>query len=193
VTSIAERPEVVGGVISRPNGLEIVRELSFNDWRRLMERLLETTDRAFWSLGDAWVYGERFAKDYHEALTELSESSRFTAWSARVSREFPLERRRDQLTFELHEEVTGLPASEQERWLDEAERHGWARRQMQLALGESLERVPVAALSLRAIGELHDLCVRAAERRGMDPKAWAIEVLERAAREELDETIEEAA
>lgn len=185
-TAIEPRSTDLGdGIVSHRNGLEITTDLAFNDWRRLVERLLETTDRALWSLGDARLYGERFAKDYHDALDALDSTSRLITVSERVARAFALERRRGQLTFELHEVVAGLPEPEQERWLDESERQGWSRRQMQLALGEALERVPVPAISLRAVGELRELCVQAAERLDMDPKDWAMGVLEREARQIL--------
>lgn len=186
MTTITERPDVVGGVVSRANGLEIADELSFNEWRRLGERLLETSDRALWSLGDWRLYGERFTKDYHDALQALDESSRLALVAARVARSFPAERRRGQLTFEMHELVASLEEHEQERWLDEVERQGWKRRQLQLALGDASERQPVAALSVRAVGPVYALCVQAAERRGMEPKQWALDVLERAARAELE-------
>jgi hypothetical protein len=187
-TAIEPRTTDLGaGIVSRRDGLEITTELPFNDWRRLGERLLETADRALWSIGDWRVYGERFSRDYHPAIDELDARSRLIGASARVARSFPSERRRGQLSFEAHELVAGFDVPEQESWLDEFERQGWTRRQMQLALGEAFDRVPVPALSVRAVGELHDLCVRAAERRGMDPKEWAMGVLERAARSELEE------
>jgi hypothetical protein len=185
-TAIEPRTTDLGdGIVSRRDGLEIIAELPFNDWRRLMERLLETSDRALWSLGDARAYGDRYARDYHEALDDLDGRSRLLVSSARVARAFEPERRRGQLSFEMHELVASHDVDEQERWLDEAERQGWNRRQMQFAFAEQLERVSVPAISLRAVGELHDLCVQAAARQGMEPKAWAMGVLERAAREAL--------
>lgn len=185
-TAIEPRTTDLGdGIVARPNGLEIEAELSFNDWRTLMERLLAVGERALWSIGDARVYGERFSKDYHDALEQIDASSRLVQPASRVVRAFPHARRRDQLSFDIHELVASLDEDEQESWLDDAERQGWNRRQMQLELGSALERVPVAAISVRAVGELRELCVRAAERRGMQPKEWVTSVLEKAAREEL--------
>jgi hypothetical protein len=173
-------------IVSRPHGLEITGDLTFNEWRRFGERLLETTDRALWSLGDWRVYGERYAMDYAQALAEIDERSRLVGTAARVARSFAPERRRSpQLSFELHELVSSLPPDEQERWLDEAERQGWGRRQLQFAFAEEVERVKIPAISVRAVGELRELCLRAAEREGLDPKEWVVRVLERAAREAL--------
>ncbi len=185
MTTLAERPEIAGGVVSHANGLEIQTELGFNEWKRLMERLLKTTDRALWSLGDARLYGARFEKDYYDALVLIDASSKLVAPAVRVASAFSQERRREQLSFDFHAVVAGLEEPEQERWLNDAERQGWSARQMQLAFVDSIERVSVAAISVRAVGELHELCVRAADKRGMDPKEWALGVLEQAAREVL--------
>lgn len=184
-TAIEPRSELGEGIVSRPDGLEITAELSFNEWKRLGERLLETTDRALWSLGDWRAYGRRFEKDYHDAIDAIDASSRQVTASRRVAESFGLERRRDQLSFEMHEIVVALPEAEQENWLDEAERQGWSRRQMQFAFVEKIARQSLPAISFRAVGELRELCVQAAERQGMDPKQWAMVVLERAAREAL--------
>lgn len=192
MTDVATRPPdgAIDGITFRRDGLEITRELPFNEWRRFFEKLLETTDRAMWSLGDARLYAEEhYAKDYHDALEELDGRSRLVAPSVRVARAFPAERRR-QLTFEIHEVVAGLDEAEQERWLDDAARQGWSRQQTHLELGAALERVPVPSLTVKAVGELQALCVRAAEHKGMDPREWAMAALERAAREAL---LEEAA
>lgn len=177
MTTLAERQEIVGGVISRPTGLEIAHELPFNDWRRLVERLLETTDRALWSLGDAWLYGERFALDYHDALEKLEARSRMVGYSARVARAFTPERRRGQLSFEIHELLAGLDTPEQERWLNEVERHDWTRWQLQFAFAAEMPRQPVAALSIRLVEDYYRIAIEAAERRSMDPREWVLEAI----------------
>jgi hypothetical protein len=177
MSTLAERPEIVGGVVSRETGLEIQSELHFNEWKRIGERLLGTTDRALWSLGDWWLYGARYAKDYHDALQALEASSRFIPVAARVARAFEQERRRGQLTFDVHELVAGLPEPEQETWLDEVERQGWKRQQLQFAFSESIVRVPVLALSVKLVEEHYRIAIAAAERRGMDPKEWVLEAI----------------
>lgn len=176
-------PQLSDRVVSRPDGLEITGDLPINEWRRIGEALLAATDRALWSLGDWRLYGERYARDYHEVVVEFDTRSRMVRHAARVARGIPVERRRPGLSWEMHELVASLDEPEQERWLDEAERHGWTRQQLQFAFSEDLERARPPALSVRAIGELHDLCVRAAEIEGRDPRDWALGVLERAARE----------
>jgi len=202
-TDVERRTTDLGeGIVSRPNGLEITRELSFNEWKQVGERLLATVDRALFTLGDWRLYGERYAKDYHPAIEELDARSRFIAPSLRVSRAMPLERRRDQLSFDVHEVVAGLDEEAQDRWLDDAERQGWSRQQLQFEFDKDITRTPVAAISWRGVGELRELCMRAAARPpatvtielpgDVDPKEWVGLVLERAARAQML-TLEEAA
>jgi hypothetical protein len=65
--------------------------------------------------------------------------------------------------------------------------HGWTRDELRtkIALWKGRDAAPVARLTIRAIGELHDLCVRAAEIEGIEPGEWAARTLERAARQAL--------
>lgn len=182
---VIERPEISGGVVFHANGLEFMRELPFNEWRALVEKLLATTERGLWSLGDAWLEGQRlYAKDYHAALEELAGRSRMLQGAGRVSGAFELGRRRGQLTFELHEAVASLDQAEQDAWLDEVERQGWNRQQLQFAFVEQMPRQPVAALSVRVIEDRYQRVLEAADRRDVDPKAWLIEAIdEKLARE----------
>lgn len=184
-TALETRPTDLGdGIVSHRNGLEIRADLPFNAWRELVQNLLATTDRAIWSLGDAWEYRTHFERDYHHAIEELAASSRILPVAGRVARVFPFERRRGQLTFELHEAVASLDPDEQDAWLDEVERQGWSRQQLTFAFAEQMPRVPVAAISLRVVEDRYARVLEAADRRDVDPKAWLIEAVdEKLARE----------
>lgn len=183
-----------GRVTLHEQGLSIDASLGFNEWRELVRQLLGTNDRALWSLGDAWVYGqERFGKDYDAALRELAAESRLMLVGARVARGFPASRRRDQLSFEVHSIVASEDPDEQDRWLDEAERQGWGREQLAFEFVQSIAKVPVPALSLRATGELHSMLVAEAERRDVEPKALAPIALERGLRTLAAESLQEVA
>lgn len=183
--AVIERPEISGGVVFHANGLEFMRELPFNEWRALIEKLLATTERGLWSLGDAWNEGQaRFGKDYHAALSELAGRSRMLQGAGRVAGAFELPRRRGQLSFELHEAVASLDAAAQDAWLDEVERQGWNRQQLQFAFAEQLPRRAIPALSLRVVDDRYQRVIEAADRRDVDPKAWLIEAIdEKLARE----------
>jgi hypothetical protein len=132
VGSLSELP-----VVFRPRGLEVVGDLAFNEWRRLGEALLETTDRALWSLGDWRVYGERFVKDYH--IEKLFDSRLLTGsgWygTPRVAGRVPLEARRAR--FEAHAVTSRLPPPDAEHLLDEAIRQGWSLRELEVAVAEA--------------------------------------------------------
>lgn len=185
--------ELRGRVVLTERGLQIETDLPFNEWRDLGRQLIGTTDRALWSLGDWWLYGARYAKDYHAALRELEAESRLVQIGARVAREYSHERRRvGQLSFELHAVVAREDETVQERWLDEAERQGWNREQLAFAFGNAIPRQPVAAISVRLVSDYHRLTLVAAERRSMDPRDWVLEAIrEKAAREHV--TLEEVA
>jgi hypothetical protein len=185
MTELATRADIADHVQLHERGATIDAHLPFNEWRDLVRQVLATTDRSLWTLGDLWLYGhEHYGRDYHSGLRELEGESRLMQVGARVARAYALPRRR-QLAFELHAVVAAEAPDEQERWLDEAERQGWNREQLSFAFVESMERVPVAAISVRAVGEVYELCIRAADKRDMDPKEWMMRALERAAREEL--------
>lgn len=194
MTEIAERPPDVAGRVSlHERGLTIETDLAFNEWAELGRQLIGTTDRAMWSLGDWWLYGkQKFGKDYDAKLRELEGASRLVQVGARVAGGFPTNRRR-QLSFELHAVVAGEEPAEQDHWLDEAERQGWNREQLTFAFIQSIPKVPVPAVSMRATGELHSLLVTEAERRDMEPKALAPIALERGLRAMAKDEIEEAA
>jgi hypothetical protein len=51
-----------------------------------------------------------------------------------------MSRRRDNLSFQHHAEVAALPADEQDRWLENAERHDWNRNELRRRL--AAERRP---------------------------------------------------
>ncbi|MFB9446607.1 LmbU family transcriptional regulator [Dactylosporangium vinaceum] len=112
-------------------GLRISHELSFEMWEQCGRRLSEVVDSSAWCLGDWLVYGKsRFPDRYELAIRAAGlqyQTLRNYSW---VSRRFPLERRRERLSFQHHAEIASLPASEQDWWLDQAERSHWTTKQL---------------------------------------------------------------
>lgn len=95
MTEVVTRSELGQGIVSRQDGLVIEDSLSFNEWRRLGERLLVTRERLSWSIGDWWAYGERFGRDYAHGVDAIESSERSYSFAtlreyARVARAFPL-------------------------------------------------------------------------------------------------------
>jgi hypothetical protein len=166
-------------------------DLSFNEWRRVGEQLELQHDASLWWIADWAAYGERqYRRDYGPALEQLYErkSLRNLAY---VARNVDTERRRESLSFSHHAEVAPLDPDWQTVWLDDAETHGWSKQELRERLAEwrgNGRSGPTPALTIRAVAELHDLCVAAAQRVGLDPSEWARQTLEHAARLALANT-----
>lgn len=175
----------LGATLTR-TGLQLPKDLAFNDWRRIGNHLLTAIDRAHFALGDWITYGDRYRTDYPEAMAELQLELFERRTDAYVASRVPQPTREHRLTWPHHRAIAPLPADQQRLWLDEALRHDWTARDLEQAIAEhhtQPARLPM--LTFRAIGELHDLCTRAAEHDGLEPADWAARVLERAARETL--------
>lgn len=175
---------VAGDLAGSHTTLELPDGLHFNEWQRIGEQLEAHQTASQWWIADWAAYGERcYRRDYGEALERIY--ARGTLWNlASVSRRVEPSRRREDLSFSHHVEVAPLEADWQTVWLDDAQTHGWSRDELRGRLaewrGRSTSRTP--ALTIRAVDELHDLCIRAAERMGLDPADWARQALEHAAR-----------
>jgi hypothetical protein len=158
--------------------------MPFNDWRRLLEKLARMGDSAAWWIGDCLVYGERYRRDYQawfEQFDRANESLRVYHWvAARVD----AVTRVTALRWTHHRLVARLEPEQQAYWLAEAQRHAWTTRELEQALAEGAEPRPLA-LTVRAVGELRELCVRAAASVGLDAATWAAVALEQAARQTL--------
>lgn len=172
---------------AQPSRTQLVLEdgLPFNEWRRLGERLVRMGESTQWWIGDWLNYGERYRRDYRQAMEELDRAYGTLRNLAYVAAKVPPEIRHPELSWSCHRAVTSLGPEEQRVWLDEALRQGWTTRELEQALAAGKPGRP-PALTLRAVGELHELCTRAAERAGLDPATWAAAALERAARAELE-------
>ena len=112
-------------------GLRIPKALDYPAWQQAGLKISRIADTSAWCLGDWLVYGQdRHPERYREAISIANldyQTLRNYAW---VARAFELERRRDRLSFQHHAEVAGLPAAEQDRWLDLAEQAGWSRNEL---------------------------------------------------------------
>lgn len=170
--------------------LDLPDGLGFNDWQRIGEHLETLHDASLWHIADWASYGERqYRRDYGPALERLYErkSLRNLAY---IARNVLSERRREGLSFSHHAEVAPLDPEWQTVWLDDAETHGWSKAELRARIAEwrGTSRTTPAALTIRAVAELHDLCVAAAGRLGLEPADWARQTLEHAARLALANT-----
>lgn len=180
-----DEPEAAIAVRS-PVSLELPA-LGFNEWVRLGEQLQAQRDANLWWLADWAAAGElRYRREYGPALERIYARGSLHNLSS-VSRRVEPSRRREGLSFSHHVEVASLEPEWQTVWLDDAETHGWSVMDLRARIAEwrGLDRASTPALTIRAVAELHDLCIRAAERVGQDPAEWAKQTLEQAARHVL--------
>lgn len=177
----------VVGVQPNRVSLNLSEGLGFNEWRAIGEKLVRMQDSSQWWVGDWLAYGDRYRRDYTTAMEQLDHSFHALRNYAYVSSRVESALRSADLSWSHHRLVAPLEPDQQRYWLDEALRHGWTVRDLEQSIAEqrsSGARPP--ALALRAVGELYELCVRAAARAGVEPAAWATAALEQAARLELE-------
>jgi hypothetical protein len=93
--------------------------IAVNDWIRAGRRLGAMTRCSQWWLGD-WVrYGtQRWGEKYKEAARITGYDVHSLRNIAYVARQVEASRRRDNLTWSHHAEVSALDPVEQDRWLD---------------------------------------------------------------------------
>jgi hypothetical protein len=120
-----------GHVVLPATGLHLPRQVSFEAWLDIGRQLSTVVSSSAWCLGDWLIYGETaFTGRYRDAIERTSldyQTLRNYAW---VARQFPLARRRENLSFGHHAEVAALPEPEQDYWLRKAEQLGWSRNKI---------------------------------------------------------------
>ncbi|MEU5979499.1 LmbU family transcriptional regulator [Streptomyces sp. NPDC047315] len=197
------RPAQRGRVLTTKVGLHLPPGIDFEEWERTGCRLSGIVDSSSWWLGDWLVYGKRhYADRYQRGIRAAGLSYQTLRNYAWVARRFPPERRREALTFQHHAEITSLPVTEQDRWLDRAEENGWTTKQLRGALrtarADDAEGAGDAGrTSLRADrGEepVHRLALtgsrvewwhEAARRSGLELEQWVTQILDLAAGDAL--------
>lgn len=197
MTEVALRPvaadaeELVPGVFSRPQSLEITVELSFNEWRQIGRQLGSVAERATWALGDWRAYGDRFADDYSDGLAKIDRDDRRAFEARAVSLAFP-PAPEDPLARQVGQRMPGVPwtlherilrsvkdAAARETWLNEVKRHGWHKAELEDRLSRgALTGVRPPALSLRPVGDVVVRFEQRAAALGVQPRELALEVLE---------------
>lgn len=127
--------------------LVLPEDLPYDQWRRvgLILRFMERGVQ--WWLGDWWrfgerAYGEMASQQAQDAVTEMTGYAYSTVTTcAWVADRFESSRRRENLSWSHHREVSGRPAEEQDAWLDRAEQGCWTRAELRAAMkGELPER-----------------------------------------------------
>src|SRR4051794_20519265 len=87
-------------------GLNLPKNLSFEDWRDIGRQIGRASSRLQWQIGDWWIYGEhRYGERRALIEADIWDGPAFQTcmnWAS-VCRAFPTSRRREVLTFGHHE------------------------------------------------------------------------------------------
>ncbi|MGW7276284.1 LmbU family transcriptional regulator [Streptomyces sp. NPDC054864] len=122
------------------SGMILPQNLPERSWERIGTNLRELVNSSAWWLADWLIYGEATYgwRRYKEAIERTGldyQTLRNYAW---VARRFEHHRRRDNLSFAHHAEVTRLSPPEQDYWLRKAEQQKWSRNELRRAVRASL-------------------------------------------------------
>jgi hypothetical protein len=88
-----------------------------------------------WWLGDWLLYGEgTYGERYAQAISVTGLTEETLLRRVAICRGIPPSRRKATVPFSAHGLVHRLPAREQKRWLERAERAGWGYRELRAAM-----------------------------------------------------------
>ncbi|MFG2452940.1 LmbU family transcriptional regulator [Streptomyces sp. NPDC048512] len=180
-----------GQVLTTRVGLQMPELMAYDEWERAGRQLADVLDSSSWWLGDWLVYGkDHYTDRYQRGIRAVGLSYQTLRNYAWVSRRFPLARRRAGLSFQHHAELASMPAEEQDRWLERAERQRWTTKQLRSALraARRSEQQPPAVAQAEEAAQRLDLpgsrlqwWHRAAEQLGVDFEQWVTATLDSAA------------
>ena len=141
----AAQDDVVLSFVGSPakvqkSGMLLPQNLPERSWEQIGTNLRELVNSSAWWLADWLIYGEATYgwRRYKEAIERTGldyQTLRNYAW---VARRFEHHRRRDNLSFAHHAEVTRLSPPEQDYWLRKAEQQKWSRNELRRAVRASL-------------------------------------------------------
>ncbi|MEV6819914.1 LmbU family transcriptional regulator [Nocardiopsis dassonvillei] len=167
--------------------LKLPEHLPLEKWQELGQQIFTMVDSSSWWLGDWLVFGQAHYPDRYKmaiAQTGLSyQTLRNYAW---VARQFPVEQRKRQISFQHHTEVAKLSPEERGLWLERAVRFGWSRNELRRRIKASLQSFdesPQVQINVRFEATVQNkaLWETAAKNKNLDLPNWIVHVLNDAA------------
>jgi len=165
--------------------LRLSEQLTIGSWQHVGRQISLIHNSSAWWLGDWLIYGEsRYPDRYRKALAGTCleyKTLRNYAW---VARSFAAHRRRPDLSFQHHAEVAALQKSEQDRWLDLAQRNGWSKARLRRELRPARQAIGESQPLQLKIEVREDQRLRwrkAAADAESDLENWIISILDAAA------------
>jgi hypothetical protein len=165
--------------------------MPLDHWKSIGSRIGSHSDATCWWLGDWLAFGrEMYGVRYHEGIAMTGLEYKTLRNYAVVARAFDSSRRRHELSFHHHAEVTALPLEEQDFWLDLSVKHNWSkselRRQVRARTRTALAGPASTSLALALQDSRHARWLEAAQRSDRTLKQWAMAVLDEAAADVLE-------
>jgi hypothetical protein len=179
-----------GLATTRKTSLELPSDIPIGMWKHIGEQISVITEATSWWQGDWLIYGEQSYPNRYEraiAATHLDyQTLRNYAW---VCRRFSVSRRRDKLSFQHHAEVAAMLESEQDAWLDRAEKFSWSKSALRKQLrtvreGKEPSLGRRSAVRLDISEDQRNRWQAAAERVNRTLSEWISEILDYAAEAE---------
>lgn len=100
-------------------------------WAHVGAKIAVYANAAPWWLGDWLAFGRmKYGRRYRDAVATTGLDYQTLRNYAVVARRFEHSRRRDDLSFQHHAELCSLSDEAQDRWLEQAARHGWSRNEL---------------------------------------------------------------
>lgn len=109
-------------LVATMTGMQVKRQPTYDEWEAFGRELWSYKQAIQWCIGDWLNYGE---KHYGDTYTQAIDMTNYTygtlANYASVAREFPPERRREDVSFTNHQELAPLDTDEQDIFLNAIE------------------------------------------------------------------------
>jgi hypothetical protein len=109
-------------------GLSLSEDMTADEWRQVGSALYQADTKLQWAVGDWWAFGERRYGEGREIAEEIGFKYSYLANCAWVARRFEISRRRENLTFAVHQDVAAFSAPEADEILDDVEQSGLTSR-----------------------------------------------------------------
>jgi hypothetical protein len=175
--------------MTRRTGLALPPNIPLDEWSRIGRQIFVVHESSSWWLGDWLIYGQsQYPDRYKRAIAETSldyQTLRNYAW---VARRFGISRRRESLSFQHHAELASLPESEQDEWLDRAEKFAWSRNGLRnrLKASRSSQNGEKAAherlnIQMNVLPDRKERWQEAAASTEQDLLSWIVSILDEAA------------
>ena len=180
-------------VMTTKVALAMPTDLAYEQWERTGRQLAGVLSSSSWWLGDWLIYGREHYSDRYERAVQACDlqyqTLRNYAW---VAGQYPVARRRPELSFQHHAEIAALGVEEQDEWLRVASAERWSIRRLRGAVRAA--RVPGPDSPSEAEPPLRRLAVpgerfrrwhEAAAQAGIEVEQWVMATLDNAAEKVL--------